>query len=105
MAHYRFNRHELFSGDHVSEVMSIIRSVGDIAMSDSRNEDNYLELENMLYGLFDGYLYDNVITKAVSLPNVPIELAKRIETIVDKVTQHILDELNNKVGHLEGEVR
>jgi hypothetical protein len=85
--------------------MSIIRSVSDIALDDSRNEDEYDELENMLYGLFDGYLYDNVITKAVSLPNIPIELAKRIEAIVDKVTNHILAKLNGEVGHLEGLVR
>ena len=92
MAHYRFNRHELFSSEDTSEVLNIIRTVGDIALDIDREdrEEAFNELTNMLYGMFDGYLYDNVITTAVSIIQLPIEVCKRIETIVDKIVGHIL---------------
>lgn len=92
MAHYRFNRHELFSSEDTSEVLNIIRTVGDIALDIDREdrEEAFNELTNMLYGMFDGYLYDNVITTAVSITQLPIEVCKRIEAIVDKIVGHIL---------------
>ena len=44
----------------------------------------------MLFGLFDGYLYDNVLTTAVSIARLPMGLIRRIEVIVDKCTNDIL---------------
>ena len=92
MAHYRFNRHELFSSEDTQEVLNIIRTVGDIALDIDREdrEEAFNELTNMLYGMFDGYLYDNVLTTAVSITQLPMDVIRRIETIVDKVTGHIL---------------
>ena len=91
MAHYRFNRHELFSPEDTKEVMNIIRTVEDIAIdNDSFMDGAYGELTNMLYGMFDGYLYDNVLTTAAGIAKLPIEVCKRIEVIVDKVVTDIL---------------
>jgi len=46
MANYtRFNRQEIFNSEDRSKVMKALRWVED------------LETENMLFGLFDGYLY------------------------------------------------
>ena len=86
MAHYRFDRHKLFSMDDTSEVLDIIREVRGI---DSDN-DTLHDLTNMLYGLFDGYLYDNVLTTAVSITDLSMDICKRIEAIVDKCTNDIL---------------
>lgn len=50
-----YNRHEHMSAETLSDIMDIIREV--------RFEGSF-ELTNMLYGLFDGYLYDNLIVEA-----------------------------------------
>ena len=92
MAHYRFNRHELFTMDDTSEVMDIIREVRDISMEITAPaiEDQLDVLTNMLYGLFDGYLYDNVLTTAASIVVLDMVLIRRIEAIVDLITADIL---------------
>ena len=51
-----YNRHEHMSAETLGDIMDIIRDV--------RFEDGTFELTNMLYGLFDGYLYDNLIVEA-----------------------------------------
>ena len=88
MSHYRFNRHELFTPEDTSEVMNIIRDVRDLSMD--VDDDRLDGLTNMLYGMFDGYLYDNVITTAVSVPQLSMDVIRRIESIVDKIVGHIL---------------
>ena len=92
MAHYRFNRHELFTQEDTSEVLSIIGEVRDISMEVTTPaiEDQLDVLTNMLYGLFDGYLYDNVLTTAASIVVLDMVLIRRIEAIVDKCTNDIL---------------
>jgi len=92
MAHYRFNRHELFTMDDTSEVMDIIREVRDISMEVTTPaiEDQLDVLTNMLYGLFDGYLYDNVLTTAASIVVLDMVLIRRIEAIVDLITADVL---------------
>ena len=92
MAHYRFNRHELFTMDDTSEVMDIIREVRDISMEVTTPaiEDQLDVLTNMLYGLFDGYLYDNVLTTAASIVVIDMVLIRRIEAIVDLITADVL---------------
>ena len=92
MAHYRFNRHELFTSQDRTEVLHLIKEVETIAYfnDSSRYEGKYGQLTNMLFGLFDGYLYDNVLTTAASIIDLPIETIKRIEVIVDKCTNDIL---------------
>ena len=92
MAHYRFNRHQLFTQEDTSEVLSIIGEVRDISMEVTTPaiEDQLDVLTNMLYGLFDGYLYDNVLTTAASIVVLDMVLIRRIEAIVDKCTNDIL---------------
>lgn len=87
---YRFNRHELFTMDDTSEVMDIIRDVRDLSMD--VDDDRLGNLTNMLYGMFDGYLYDNILTTAASIPQLSMDVIRRIEPIVDKVVGHILVE-------------
>lgn len=91
MAHYRFNRHQLFSQEDTSEVMNIIRTVEDIAIdNDSYMEGSFGDLTNMLYGLFDGYLYDNILTTAAGIAKLPMDVIRRIEAKVDMIVLHIL---------------
>lgn len=92
MAHYRFDRHKLFTSEDRTEVLDLIKEVEKVAYSEgvSRYDGTYGELTNMLFGLFDGYLYDNVLTTAASIVKLPMGLIERIEAIVDKCTNDIL---------------
>jgi len=89
MSYYRFNRHEAFSADDTSELLNIICAVKDISL-DIEDDDDFNALENKLYGLFDGYLYNDVLTTAASIMQVPLELCKRIEVLIDKAANDIL---------------
>ena len=53
MSYSRFNRHEHMSSETRREIMDII---GDIGYG-----NNTFLLTNCMYGLFDGYLYDELI--------------------------------------------
>ena len=92
MAYYRFNRHQLFTSEDRTEVLDLIKEVETIAYfnDSSRYEGKYGELTNMLFGLFDGYLYDNVLSTAVGIIDLPMAIIERIEAIVDKCTNDIL---------------
>lgn len=91
MASYRFNRHSLFTSEDLTEVLDIIKAVDNIALeSDTYMKDKHSVLSNMLYGLMDGYLYDNVLTTAAGWTKVPMVLIERLEAIVDKIVNHIL---------------
>ena len=74
----RFDRHELFEMDDTSFVLDCIREI------DKYDYDNGgAELANMLYGLFDGYLYDTIYTYAYE--HLPIEMYNELEQRLKKV--------------------
>lgn len=68
----RFNRHEIFEMEDTSFVLDCIKHV-----------DKYSQLGNMLYGLFDGYLYDEIYNLAVK--ELPIEMYLELEDRLMKV--------------------
>ena len=72
MSYTRFERHEYMGAETRTEIMDIIGEV--------RNNDYSRNLENMMYGLFDGYLYAEIQIEALQLPT---ELASRIMRIFD----------------------
>ena len=72
MSYTRFDRQENMTTETRTEIMEIIREIGDNDFSRS--------LENMMYGLFDGYLYDNIQIEALQLPT---ELASKVMRIFD----------------------
>ena len=56
MSYSRFNRHEHMSSETRREVLDIIMEIG--------YGDGTFNLTNSMYGLFDGYLYDELIQYA-----------------------------------------
>ena len=72
MSYSRFNRHESMDSETLSEIMSIKR---EFYREDIEHNSNIRSLENMLCGLFDGYLYDEIQILALKLPT---DLATRI---------------------------
>lgn len=72
MSYTRFDRQENMVAETRTEIMGIIREIGD--------NDYSRNLENMMYGLFDGYLYAEIQIEALQLPT---ELGLRIIRIFD----------------------
>ncbi|MDB9800909.1 hypothetical protein OAB94_00865 [Flavobacteriaceae bacterium] len=72
MTHTRFNRHESMNSETLSEIMDIKR---EFYREDIERNSDIRSLENMLCGLFDGYLYDEIQILALKLPT---DLATRI---------------------------
>ena len=70
MNYTRFNRHESMDSETRTEIMDIIREL--------RWEDGNSKILNMLYGLFDGYLYDDIQIYALRQPT---EIASRIQKV------------------------
>ena len=82
----RFNRHQLFNGELMSFHSQTIRLVEDFYME--KNQTWFNELTNMLAGVWDGYLYDNLLPKAKE-EGLPIEDIRRIETTIDLIEEYI----------------
>ena len=75
MSYTRFNRHESMKSETRSEIMDIKR---ELYREDVKRESGVRSLENMLCGLFDGYLYENLILEAQKLP---LDLFERVQNI------------------------
>lgn len=69
MSYSRFNRHESMDSETRREILNIISDV------DCVEVEGRFSLKNMLFGLFDGYLYEELQIHALKLPT---DLAKRV---------------------------
>ena len=69
-----FNRHNDMSEETFNDVFSLLRSV---------RFDCSMGLINMVYGLFDGYLYDEL------LPLSKKELSNELYNVVEKIVDDI----------------
>ena len=77
MSYTRFERHEFMTAETRSEIMEIIREL--------RDNDCSRNLENMMYGLFDGYLYAEIQIEALQLPT---EMASKVMRIFDTCNRY-----------------
>ena len=84
MSYKRFNRHELFDSFLMDWHSTTIKLVRDYIWETQK--EVHSELENMLCGIWDGYLYDELLTKALILPK---EDYRRIQDTVDLINEHI----------------
>jgi hypothetical protein len=84
MNYKSFNRHELFDTFLMRYHSTTIRLVEDYLLE--TDQPLYNDLTNMLSGIWDGYLYDDLLTKALILPT---EDYRRVEDIVTIITKHI----------------
>jgi hypothetical protein len=81
-----FNRHELFDGELMKFHSTTIRLVEDFFMD--KGESFHNQLTNMLYGIWDGYLYTNLLLTAKE-SGLPIEDVRRIESTIDVINEYI----------------
>ena len=84
MGYKRFNRHQIFDSFLMDWHSTTIRNVSNYIWETQK--EVHSELENMLCGIWDGYLYDDLLTKALILPT---EDYRRIESTVDLINEHI----------------
>jgi len=84
MSYKRFNRHELFDDFLMDWHSTTIKLVRDYIWETQK--EVHSELENLLCGIWDGYLYDELLTKALILPK---EDYRRVEDIVQLINEHI----------------
>ena len=90
----RFNRHELFDAFLMEWHSTTIRNVSNYIWETQK--EVHSELENMLCGIWDGYLYDELLTKSLILPK---EDYRRIEDTIKLINEHI-----EKVGEKETQI-
>ena len=80
MSFIRFNRHANMTSETRGEIMDILKEV---------DFNTGFDLMNMLYGLFDGYLYDDLLEVA-SGAKVDNVLYNRIKNVVSVIKNYKL---------------
>ena len=75
-----FDRHNLFNVEDMTLVRDLIDKV---CMNDNRDDS----LHNSLYGLFDGYLYDDLMQRATS--QLPTTDLMNLRKLVEKINSDI----------------
>lgn len=83
MNYQRFNRHEAYTPEIMDLVRETMNAVESYCFNNSQPMFN--KLTNSLFGLYDGYLYDNLLDIAVEM-NMPVGVLNNIKGIV-KVTE------------------
>ena len=76
MSYSKFNRHENMNAETLSEIMDIKREL----ITTNMEVDRRFHFENMLAGLFDGYLYEDIQLYALELPT---QLCSRVMKVYD----------------------
>ena len=78
MSYIKFDRHVNMTPTTLGEIMDIIKEV---------DFNTGFDLMNMLYGLFDGYLYDDLLEVARGA-KVDKALYNRIENVVSVIKNY-----------------
>jgi len=76
MSYKKFNRHECFTSEMMTMTMDVIKATDDDILT------------NMSYGLFDGYLYDDLLPRAIKL-GVSIEIENKIRGLKKAIEMFI----------------
>lgn len=79
MSFIRFNRHTNMTSTTRGEILDIIKEV---------DYNTGFDLMNMLYGLFDGYLYDDLLEVARGA-KINKALYNRIENVVSVIKNYL----------------
>jgi hypothetical protein len=77
MSYVRFDRHAEMSSETRGQIMDLLGNV---------RFDGGFELTNMIYGLFDGYLYDEILT--IGREQLHDVVFTQLESIVSTIKQY-----------------
>ncbi len=76
----RFNRHEVFTEEMMDYHSTTLRMVEDFYMN--QNKSWFNEVYNMLCGVWDGYLYSELLESAKQL-GLPTHITNRIQYTIN----------------------
>ena len=76
MNYKRFNRHDCFTSEMMTMTMDVIKATEDDSLT------------NMAYGLFDGYLYEDLLPRAIKL-GVSKEIENKIRGLKKAIEMYI----------------
>lgn len=76
MKYKRFNRHDCFTSEMRTMTMDVINATEDDSLT------------NMAYGLFDGYLYEDLLPRAIKL-GVSEEIVNKIKGLKKAIEMFI----------------
>ena len=76
MAYKLFDRHECFTSEMMTMTMDVIKAAEDDSLT------------NMAYGLFDGYLYEDLLPRAIKL-GVSKEIENKIRGLKKAIEMFI----------------
>ena len=95
MSYSLFNRHENMDRETLSEIGSII----DLARFGTKGDNGAgsWELINQLYGLYDGYLYDELLINAQDLPKDLYRRIIKVWAVVSKYPTLYTSRIYNNV--------
>jgi hypothetical protein len=79
MSYLRFDRHQTFNREWMEYHSETLRAVEDFHMS--RNESWFNEVYNMLNGIWDGYIYTDLLESAKQL-GLPTHILQRIANTI-----------------------
>lgn len=76
----RFNRHEVFN---VEDLINMKNTINDLIEKDMI----FTELDNKVYGLYDGFLYDGIIEELYQVLDVDVfcNIIKTINKVIDYI--------------------
>lgn len=86
MSYQTFNRHEIFNVEMMKFHSETIRQAEDFFIEN--DESMFNELTNMLYGIWDGFLYDDMMSVALDM-GIHNGLVDRIEETINFITKSI----------------
>lgn len=85
--HKNFNRHDLFNLEMVEDLGAITLELDNV----EKFQDVHFDLQNKLYGLYDGYLYSDLVELAreAEFPNSTVlKLSSLVQRIEDYIAQN-----------------
>jgi len=80
MSYLRFDRHQKFNREMMDYHSDTLRAVEDFHMA--RKESWFNEVYNMLNGIWDGYLYTDLLESAKQM-GLPTHITNRIEYTIN----------------------
>jgi hypothetical protein len=85
MNHIRFDRHQLFTEEMMDFHSDTLRMVEDFHIDN--DESWHTPLYNMLCGIWDGYLYTEMLEMSKQI-GYPVHITDRIQTTIDFINQN-----------------
>ena len=80
----KFNRHEIFNAEMMTYHSTTVRQVEDFLMD--TEQDLFNDLTNSLYGIWDGYLYTDLLQSAKKY-SVTQEIMARIKITINFIME------------------